>query len=360
MLLIIIVLIHISLSIYLTIGWFKIPKYEHEIVANLKVSIVIAFRNEAKNLHNLLEDLNELTYPSDLLDIILINDHSEDESLNIVESYKLKFPKLVLNLPSELYGKKSAIKFGIQHSESELIITTDADCNLQQSWVNIIANFYQSSKANFIAAPVVIKSENSFFSKLQQIEFSSLIGSSGSLTEMNIPVMSNAANMAFNRLVYNDFQSNTESIASGDDIFLMHHIQAKFPGTIRFLKSQKASVFTKASPDLNSFIQQRLRWAGKWKYYKDLPTKLTALIVLLFNLCIIVSPFFIDFNIFLILITVKAITEFVFLKNVLALSKIEINIFSFIILVFIYPFYVVNMGIISSKNSYLWKGRIVE
>lgn len=357
---IIIVFILVILVAYLYDSWQNMPEYNEKSSTDVKVSIVIAFRNEASNLPSLLNDLNKLSYPVDLLDVILVNDHSDDESLSIAQNTDLKFSKQVLSLADGVEGKKSAINLGVKNSDSELIITTDADCKVQHNWVNVIANFYKSTNAKLIAGPVAMKSDNSLWQNMQQIEFASLIGSGGVFIEKGNPVMCNAANMAFNRLTYNEFNANNDASVSGDDVFLMHHIHSKYPSKVRFLKSTEASVLTNGLNDFGSFIQQRLRWAGKWKHYKDKNTKVMAFAIWGLNFAFILAPFLIPVYYFMVLFVVKSLLEFLFLKKVMDLSLQKIQISAFLCLLIFYPIYVVVFGAISGKLKYNWKGRNVQ
>ena len=50
------------------------------------VSVVVPFRNEGDHLPGLLADLSRQTYPQELLEFILVDDHSVDDSANMVRA----------------------------------------------------------------------------------------------------------------------------------------------------------------------------------------------------------------------------------------------------------------------------------
>ena len=54
---------------------------------NRKLSIILPVRNEARNILSLLEDLRGQDYPEDHFEIIIVNDHSTDQTANIVRSF---------------------------------------------------------------------------------------------------------------------------------------------------------------------------------------------------------------------------------------------------------------------------------
>jgi cellulose synthase/poly-beta-1,6-N-acetylglucosamine synthase-like glycosyltransferase len=352
--------IQIVITAFLWRAWSAMPVVQAENHGAVRVAIVIAFRNEANHLKDLIDDLNKLIYSIELLEIILVDDHSEDQSLALLKGLKFTYPTQIITLKASETGKKAAIAMGIQHTQADLILTTDADCRLLPTWVAEIASFYHNTQANFIAAPVVIASNGTIWQGMQQIEFASLIGVSAILMEHHHPVMSNGANMAFNRLAYQSFDAGLASTVSGDDMFLMHHIHAHYPGTLRFLKSPQATVYTQAAESYVSFFQQRIRWAGKWTKYSNGTTKFTAIMVWLMNLSVLLVPFFLPLGIALSLLALKAVFEYLLLRNILALANIKLSFTSFVFLLVIYPWYVVIFGLIAGKMKYTWKGRMVQ
>ena len=52
------------------------------------ISVIVAAKNEGKKIGKLLESFSELDYPNDKYEIIVVDDNSEDDTLNIIESYK--------------------------------------------------------------------------------------------------------------------------------------------------------------------------------------------------------------------------------------------------------------------------------
>jgi len=83
-----------------------------------KLSIIIAFRNEKANLKQLIDSLlHQSNAPN--FEVILVNDHSEDDFLEVLNSFSDERIKLY-NLPEELAGKKAALRFAISKSQGEI------------------------------------------------------------------------------------------------------------------------------------------------------------------------------------------------------------------------------------------------
>src|SRR6185503_11374530 len=121
-----------------------------------KISIVIAARNEEENIGKLLASIGSQTYPRHLFEVIVVDDHSTDNTSAIAAGFS--FVKLIkLQFDNINSYKKKAIETGIAAASGELIVITDADCIVQPGWLKTIASFKEKTNAVFIAAPVVIE-----------------------------------------------------------------------------------------------------------------------------------------------------------------------------------------------------------
>jgi len=103
----IILFLYALLIIRYTLGWYKVQAITNKDFTP-KVSIVIAMRNEENEVERLLQNLQSQIYPTDKLELILVNDHSTDNTLNILNSSQLDNLQ-VINMPKEEFGKKNAI-----------------------------------------------------------------------------------------------------------------------------------------------------------------------------------------------------------------------------------------------------------
>jgi poly-beta-1,6-N-acetyl-D-glucosamine synthase len=354
------------------ISWKKIrfdKSTEH--IPSTFISVVIAVRNEEKNIAALLKDMNAQSYPASLFEVIIVDDYSADSTAEIVKSYiqEVKF-SLSIYSPDESVNssfKKKAIETGIGKSKGTLIVTTDGDCRVGSEWLSTIENFYRQTGAKFISAPVSFSEGKGLFKKMQGVEFASLIGSGAACLHIGMPNMCNGANIAYEKQVFlevNGFQGN-ENIPSGDDEFLMHKIFRKYPDKVLFLKAEKAVVFTEAKETLSQFFEQRKRWASKWENYTYLNIKVLAFFIFLYNLSLLVaggmtiagkySP-----ELLLIQLTPKVIIESIFIADILKLSGKKMNLFLFLWMQFLYPLYIIAIAVISRTGGYSWKGRNIR
>ena len=250
-----------------TFGWIKIKPFKfNQRSSKIPVSIVIPFRNEAENVLNIIHDIKNQTYAKDDFELILVNDHSTDNSVELILTQDLdEIMVKLLNLDIN-EGKKAALQLGIENSNYELIITTDADCRIGKNWLEIFVDFYLKCNPNIIVGPVLYSESKRCLSHFQNLEFLSLIASTAGAIGISKPIMANGANLAFNKKVYSEINLRSK-IASGDDIFLIHSTKKLNRKSIMFLKSKEALVRTASPKNIHQFIQQRIRWASKSIYY---------------------------------------------------------------------------------------------
>ena len=355
-----------QISIYIY-GFSKLKSYriniDNIIYENKKrLSVIIPFKNEEKNLKTLIHNLSNQTLKNELYEIILVNDNSTDNSVKVLEqllSNKEKFK--LIHSDFKTGGKKNALSLGITRAKGNLIVTTDADCTHNKKWLETILNYYIKHKPKMIIAPVLMQGK-SFFGNMQSLEFLSLIASTGGAAGIGHPIMCNGANLSYEKKVYEEFEDALNmKKESGDDIFLLHNIKKKYPKEIHFLKSNDAVVYTEAENSLKSFLRQRIRWASKSSSYKDSDSIISSLIVFSTNPVLIVLYVLSIFDIAflpaaLVLTMLKIIPDLVLILLSADYFKVKKLIAYFPITLIVYPFYIVITGVagLFTKNV-TWK-----
>lgn len=358
----IIVIYTFTIFLY-TCGWLRIKTFQTPtVVINNHVSIVIACRNEEKNISTLLKALINQTYNKENIEVIIVDDHSEDDTIKFINEFREKYDFIKLfKLSESKSGKKEAIAFGIKNSQSEIIITTDADCTMKKNWLNTMVNYYYQFKPKLLVGPVAFKNEKNLFSQLQVLEFLSLVGSGAGAIGINRAIMNNGANLLFEKSAFLD--SNLHyNYTSGDDIFLMLHLKKKYKKAIQFIKSKNTIVYTKAEKSIRNFFNQRIRWTSKSKAYRDFDIIFTAIIVTLTNAALVFSFSFSIWNLhsfrtFLILFTLKSIFDLGILIPVSKFFHQQKLLWLFLPLQIIYPVYIILTVIFGLIGNFNWKGR---
>ena len=327
------------------------------------ISIIIAMRNEEIEVDRLLKDLSQQIYPTDKLEIIIVNDHSTDNTLELLKAQQIDNLSII-NMGNDEYGKKIAVEKAVELANGEIIVCTDADCSFTPLWIRTITFYFVNEEIKLVSGPVNFQKEEGFFHSFQSLEFCSLIGSGAGAIGINNPIFCNGANMAYRKEVFDQLNNfKNDKVVSGDDVFLLHSVKKRYPKGIAFAKNNNAVVNTPATQSLRKFINQRKRWTAKSTSYKDFSSIYTAYVVFLSNLCFICLLFlaFFDSSIIKYLIgfyIVKYIVDLFLLVPVIKFFKRKDLIKSILPFELIYSFYIVLVVTLSFTTSFEWKGRI--
>lgn len=351
--------------ILLSFGWASMMEKKPLPSSPKSVTILVPFRNESTHLPALLSDLATLNYPVQFLEIMLINDHSDDDSLALAMKASHQHPHFkVFSLEAE-NGKKAALLKGIEDSNGEIIVTVDADCRVSTDWLTSLTSYFSEAGARMVVGPVCLEGET-FFAGLQKMEFSSLLGVTGATAGFGSPALCNGANLAFLRESFSSVggYSGNDQISSGDDLFLMNKFQKKWRRSVRFAGASEAIVTSVASYSIRSFFQQRLRWAGKWRAGFSWATGALAFFTWTLHLLFLTSVYawstdMLTFPLFITLWIVKFFCDVVFLFPVMMFCRIRWRWIYFFALQFVHSFYVVVVGFLSLILKTEWKGRKV-
>ena len=204
------------------VGWVRIRRQPmpQRSASPSAVSVVVAVRNEEENVQTLIRDLSAMAYPREKFEVIIVNDHSTDATAEKARLSLNEFSNARLfDLPDGKQGKKAALQLGIEHARFGVIATTDADCTASKNWLTCLSSYFEWPDTQMLIGAVKLSGGDSFFSKLQVMEFVSLAGSTAASVGLGHPVMCNGANLAFRKEVFAEvggYEGNL-SIPSGDD-----------------------------------------------------------------------------------------------------------------------------------------------
>lgn len=351
------------------LGFDKVLVFKlKNIKAKTTFSIIIPFRNEAENLHHLLDSINTLKYPSNLYEIIFVDDESDDNSVEIIKTNQSWSAQpnisIIKNERISNSPKKDAITTAIKQAKFDWVITTDADCILPKYWLDSFDEFIQTTKSKCIVAPVTYTSANNFLNRFQLLDILSLQGATVGSFGIKSPFLCNGANFGYQKKLFeelNGFNGNN-NIASGDDIFFLEKAEKTHSKNVQYLKCKQAIITTKAQPSWNTLKEQHIRWAAKTSAYKNWFGKLTGLIVLLMNTLVIVllllcllSVF--NLKIFVYILIIKLNIDFYLIYKSASFFNQKNVLKSFIFGFILYPFFSTYIAFISLFMSYKWKGR---
>jgi cellulose synthase/poly-beta-1,6-N-acetylglucosamine synthase-like glycosyltransferase len=344
-------------------------KKENIIVKNNQVntfSIVISARNEEHFIGKCLESITNQNFDIAKFEIIVINDHSTDKTLALLNQFKTqscksgtKFKISIIDLANfeNISNKKQAITKGINDAIFDYIILTDADCVRGDLWLQSINEFINISTAKLVYAPVEFKAKN-IFEKLQALEFAGLVGVGAAAMELKNPNMCSAANLIFEKKVFFEVDGYTdnEHIMTGDDEFLMHKIFKKYPNQVKFLFDKNAIVETGANGTLGQLTEQRKRWVSKSTKYENRYITLILIMAYFYNVSMVLN-LFIDWHLALNQLLFKMLIEGLFLFTMLKFYNKKALILLLPLAEIFHIIYVIIIGIWANFATYTWKER---
>lgn len=270
---------YVLLIVAYTYGWNSIPYFRSDIKnppdAEISFSILVPARNEEAVIEKCLLDIAAQNYPFSQFEVIVLNDHSTDNTSKVVQSFAantdLKVRLLDLQNSEEVIKhKKAAITYGIRHATYDYIVLTDADCERGKDWLRTIHQFIREKESKMVYAPVAFKADT-LFQKLQSLEFAGLVGIGASAIQLKNPNMCSAANLVFSKAVFTEVGGyvGNDGIASGDDEFLLHKVFKYYPNHVHFLLNRNAVVYTSANTSIQQLTDQRRRWVSKSTKYEN-------------------------------------------------------------------------------------------
>ena len=349
-------------------SWNKINPLENMNYTET-VSVLISCRNEDQNILKIISCLKRQHFDKNKLELIFINDHSEDKTLELLEKEQQNCSYLqVVNLKNSIKGKKNAIRQGVKIATGDVILCTDADCEMGRRWIQTMVNYFEISSCKFVSAPVVLDQDDNLFYMYQQLELLSLVSTSAAAIGLNKATLCNGANLAFRRKDYLEINQKDFEKFRTDDWSLLHYFKDKFKNCILFVKDKEAIVFTGKQNSLVAYFSQKMRWISSSGYFTDSHIILISLLVYLVNLLLfysfiqIIYSFIFMFDLFLIsyyllIIVTKVLIDFLFLNTILVFFNKK-NL-----LKYLFPFAIINsiITVVIVPLSFIiplkWKGR---
>jgi cellulose synthase/poly-beta-1,6-N-acetylglucosamine synthase-like glycosyltransferase len=334
------------------------------------VSIIIPFRNESENIISNIKSIIGQNFPKENYEVIYVDDNSTDNSFRILNDYPKPPNVNILSLPNDYSPnahKKRAIRYGIENSAGEIIITTDADCVYSRNWMSSMLSYFDD-ETGFISGPVEFLDDDGMFSKLQKLEFAGLVIAGAGLIGIGKPTICNAANIAYRKKTYEEVNGfyDQMDLSSGDDELLMQKISKDTKYKVKFSLVTDSIVKTSANKNINEFYHQRKRWASKGLFYKNIRLIITLILIYLFYLGLVIQPFLIllisssFIYTFGLSLASKLFLEYLILLKGMKILFSKLSLNPFIFSEFLQVPYIIIAGISGMFGNLEWKGRKIK
>ncbi|MBU1097119.1 MAG: glycosyltransferase [Bacteroidetes bacterium] len=319
----------------------------------LNFSIIIAAKNEANIIQALLSSLDQLNYPQDKFEIIIVNDNSTDDTAEIISSYASKNNNLkLIRSDSSNIGKKSALTIGINNATFENLIITDADCTVQPKWLKYFSQKLNSCDIVFGVAP--LNQNSGIINKI--ICFESLRSHLliFGFANIGLPYSASARSFAFKKSVFNKldgYNGTNETLSGDDDLFLREAIKHKL--SIKFITTNQAFVYSEPKKSLNDYFKQKARHTSTSHHYL-LRHKIILTLWHTANILCLFS-FLLSFlsSIFVLPIIIKMLVDYLITNSFQEKFGYKFNTFELFVLPLTYEVFI----IINFINSFRFKKR---
>jgi glycosyltransferase involved in cell wall biosynthesis len=268
-----IVIVAIQLAYYLLIfGKFAFAKPQKSTPKRISISVIVCAKNEAENVVRFIPLLAEQDYPD--YEIILIDDASSDNTLEIFEEFEKQYSnvRLVKVQNNEAFwgNKKYALTLGIKASKKDYLLFTDADCYpSSKDWITTMSSQFTMHKTIVLGYGAYEKVANSFLNKIIRFETMLTAVQYFSWAKMGRPYMGIGRNLAYKKEEFYNVKGfmNHMKIRSGDDDLFINEI-AKSKNTA-ICYSPESFTYSQPKTTFKAWFTQKRRHVSTARYYKS-------------------------------------------------------------------------------------------
>ena len=269
------------------------------------VAVVVAARDEAGVVEACLEALCSQSHPAGRYEVILVDDGSGDGTGDLARAAARRLgrdgPRVRVLDGRARYGpagsKKAALALGIDESDAELILTTDADCRVPRTWVAAMAGAFAADVGAVVGFSQIGPrgSLKGLLARWEALDFLQLMTAAAGSCILGRPMAASGQSLGFRRAAYDEVGGYSSILhrVSGDDVLLLQLIRRAGGWRVAFCDDPGSHVVHPPSPGLGGFLSQRVRWASNAPFQGRLDPAFFAYILGTFGLSfgLTISPF---------------------------------------------------------------------
>lgn len=198
----------------------------------IPISVIVCAKNEAEKVRQFVPILAAQDYPD--YEIVLIDDASGDETLDIFEEFEKQYSNIRLvkveNNEAFWGNKKFALTLGIKAARKEYLLFTDADCYpVSKDWISNMSSRFTMSKTIVLGYGAYEKVKNSFLNKI--IRFDAMLGAIQyfSWAKAGVPFTGEGRNLAYKKEEFFKVNGYIDhmSIRAGEDSLFINQAATK-------------------------------------------------------------------------------------------------------------------------------------
>lgn len=267
-----IAVVFIQIFYYLGIfGKFAFSKPQTTIPKKLPVSVIVCAKNEEENVKKYVPLLAEQNYPD--FEIVLIDDASSDETLEVFEQFETQYPNIrlvkVKNNEAFWGNKKYALTLGIKAATKDYLLFTDADCYpTSKEWITAMTSQFTMNKTIVLGYGAYEKTERSLLNKIIRFETVLTAVQYFSWAKTGLPYMGVGRNLAYKKEEFFNVNGFIEHIQvrSGDDDLFVNQAATKANTTIAY--TPESFTYSKPKETYKEWFTQKRRHIATASYYK--------------------------------------------------------------------------------------------
>lgn len=262
----------IQLFYYLIVfGKFSFVKAKKNNLKNIPISVIVCAKNEEDNVARYIPLLAEQNYPD--FEIVLIDDASNDETLEIFEAFEKQYNNIrlvkVANNETFWGNKKFALTLGIKSASKEYLLFTDADCYpVSKEWISEMSSNFTMHKTIVLGFGAYEKIAKSFLNKIIRFETVLTAVQYFSWARIGYPYMGVGRNLAYKKEEFFNVDGYRDhlKIRSGDDDLFINQVATKKNTTICF--TPESFTYSQPKTTFSSWFTQKRRHVSTAAYYK--------------------------------------------------------------------------------------------
>ncbi len=230
---------------------FEVP----ELKKHFSISVVIPAYNEGKNIIETVDAVMKSDYDN-ILEIILINDGSKDDTLQFMREMELKYSTKIKVLDKENSGKADSINQALKIVQGELVAIIDSDSFPKEDAFSKTVGFFEDDLVGCATIPILSRRNTKFLDKIHTV-YQILVASNRKFLEKVDGIFVTPGPFALYRKKALDDIGGFDPKNITEDIEATWHLASK--GWKR--KMCLASHVTTLLPNkLGAFFRQRVRW----------------------------------------------------------------------------------------------------
>jgi cellulose synthase/poly-beta-1,6-N-acetylglucosamine synthase-like glycosyltransferase len=221
------------------------------------VSMIVPCFNEERTLAGTVESLLALNYPQDKLEILIVNDGSKDNTGVVGERLAQEhFNVHYFSKPNG--GKWTAVNFGIEHAQGELIGCLDADSFVAaEALSEMVKKFESDPEVGAVVPAMRVRHPKNMLELMQSAEYTFGIFVKKTFDNLSAISVLPGPFSIYRRSVFEKIgmfrhAHNTEDMEMA---FRMHE------NHLKIANAHTAVVYTNVPPTLRKLVKQRTRWA---------------------------------------------------------------------------------------------------